>query len=99
MRDTPTLVTHDGGDCHHLDLCHLDKDGDDDCDADVATCALVLLCFLACIVSHTMEVIALLPFSMCCNHDQWETSIFCLDHLTNQRQAMFGHSVPIFQEL
>ena len=45
MRDTPPLVpphlhlvTHDGGDCHHLDLCHLDKD----CDADVATYALVL---------------------------------------------------------
>ena len=73
------LVTHDGGDCHHLDLCHLDKDGDDDSDAEVATAPLVLLCFLACTLSRTMEVIALLPFSMCCNLDQWETSIFCLD--------------------
>ena len=51
----------------------------DDCDADVSTAPLVLLCFLACILSRTMEVIALLPFSMCCNLDQWETSILCLD--------------------
>ena len=51
----------------------------DDCDADVATAPLVLLRFLAFILSRTMKVIALLPFSMCCNLDQWETSILCFD--------------------